>query len=196
MTTTTNSSDIADAIKLLELGEYSECKFICKNILNSTPNNFQANYILGYSAYMQKQYGVAKKYLKKSIEIDPENSDALNTLACVLKNLGEELAAETTLAKSLQYNRDNPNAYINLAMIKIDQKLFDNARDYLFKAMELQPENDKVYIGLAIVHREQHLLDLALQYIDIAIALKPDSEKAFTEKSRIIRQSNTQIKAG
>ena len=60
-----------------------------KNILQTNPNHFDSNFLLGSLFIQTKNLNSAQKLLEKAIQINPKHADTHNNLGILFKELGE-----------------------------------------------------------------------------------------------------------
>ncbi len=95
----------------------------------------------------------AEVYLRKAVDIDPENKDAHYLLGLLYMEKGWFSVAETEFLSVLRIDRKYVNALINLGVLYTEMKRFDLAEQELRNALNLEPDNTSVAKNLAYLYR-------------------------------------------
>ena len=93
----------------------------------------------------------------KSLEINPDNSDALLNLGSIHQGLGNFAQALASTLKSLEINPDNSVALLNLGVIYKDLGNLDQALASTLKSLELKPDSPDALSNLFGFYREGDL---------------------------------------
>ena len=149
--------------------------------------------------YEENNPVVAKKFLEKAIELQPDNSDFMYLDAYIdgmasvrgLFNLDRPYNAEElnnayeALAKSVlleQQQPTSPEPYILRGQIYAALKDNDRAQRTLERAVTLDPKNDFAHMRLGVVAYNKGDTPSALSYLDKAGALNPQSKWVYLWK--------------
>ena len=100
---------------------------------------------LGIISQKLKNFNEAANFFHESLEINPENDQALLNLAVVYHNLDNNLKAIEYTIKSIKINKNNSIAYQNLASFLEDENRIDEAIHYLNLALSI---NDRDFNSL------------------------------------------------
>ena len=90
------------------------------------------------------------EYLKKTLEIQPNNSAALNNLGNILKEMGKFDEAIKSYEKATKIQINHPNAYHNLGNTYKQLGNFEKASDYYFESMKFNPKNLETLFSVKI----------------------------------------------
>ena len=162
--------------------------------------------------YEENNPVVAKKFLEKAIELQPDNSDFMYLDAYIdgmasvrgLFNLDRPYNAEElnnayeALAKSVlleQQQPTSPEPYILRGQIYAALKDNDRAQRTLERAVTLDPKNDFAHMRLGVVAYNKGDTPSALSYLDKAGALNPQSKWVYLWKGVIASEQNETAKA-
>jgi cellulose synthase operon protein C len=145
--------------------------------LAKAPNNSGFHDLLGTLLYDHKKDAKgAEAELKKAVELDNKNSDALMKLGRVQALEGQAGQAIATYEQSLKTNPRDFRFYILIGELYEYQKDWDHAKDYYQKALGLQPDNALASNNLAYVMLQQGgNVDVALSMAQTARRGMPDS---------------------
>ena len=95
----------------------------------------------------------AEVYLRKAIDIDPENIDAHYLLGLLYMEKGWFSVAETEFLSVLRIDRKHVNTLINLGALYTEMKRFDLAEQELRNALNLEPDNPSIAKNFAYLYR-------------------------------------------
>jgi len=107
--------------------------------------------------YFKKSIGNAKNYIKKSLEVDPKNSDARMNLANIYMEQGNFTAAEAeykTISQDLLFPSQF-KTYHNLAKLEQKRKNVPMVKRYLAKSIEANENYCPAYFDLATIEMEE-----------------------------------------
>ena len=138
----------------IKLNSLSQAENDIYQIINQNPNSSIAYYLLGIISQQKKNYQQSLFYLTKSLELEPNNINALYTRAAVYNELNFYKKAiedySLALKKDSLKNKNNGNIYKNIAKIignlnEEDEEektnIYDNKTEF-----ELEEEiNDYMY---------------------------------------------------
>ena len=97
--------------------------------------------------------GKAEVYLRKALEIDPENINAHYLLGLLYMEKGWFSVAETEFLSVLQKDRKHVNTLLNLGALYTEMKRFDMAERELRNAFNLDPDNPSIAKNFAYLYR-------------------------------------------
>ena len=204
-------SDSDVRYKLVELltwqNNLCEAKTEAEKLLSYSPENFDYQLILAkIDFWLDKDLDQSEELLNKVISKNPDNEDALATLAN-LNIRNEELAnAEALISKLEKLNSDNEQLPIlkdNLAAVQIrienenNQKILDDARRYsqngdyysailnFKKYLLIEKNNKNIYLELADTYLKNSDLTSALKVYDELLKENYDFDIA-KQKAKIL----------
>lgn len=125
----------------------------------------------------------AENVLKRSLEILPDNIDALNGIAnvqSIRKDYDQELIYRTSV---LIIEPDNQEAYVGKGNAYVGLKNYDDAILQYNNALEINPRNIHAIIGVANSFLEIGNYDDALNQYDKALSIDPENTNALRGKS-------------
>jgi Flp pilus assembly protein TadD len=92
-----------EGLKLgLERADFKLATAYARHILNLDPDDVKANFAMGMSLFLAREYGRAEKHLRKCLDRAPREPAVLNNLAIVQLRLGRYAEAETNAVKALE----------------------------------------------------------------------------------------------
>jgi tetratricopeptide (TPR) repeat protein len=135
---------ITDRVKLAEL----ELVQLLKNGYESV----QIYTTLAYSSWTQKQNKQAIAYYEKALEIDQNNTTALNGLGFLLADDNIDLIRAIRLCKrAVEMKPENPAYADSLGWAYFQYGDLTEARRWIRKAAELSPRNEDIRVHLKVV---------------------------------------------
>jgi tetratricopeptide (TPR) repeat protein len=148
--------------------------------INKSPNNSGFYYLLGSILFAgKKDYSGAEAVLRKAIDLDKDNVDAIEKLGKVETEAGQP---DQALALYLQATKDHPREvrfYIFAGQIYSAQQNWDQARFVYQQALNISPDNPIASNDLAYVILQQGgNVDVAMNMAQTARRAMPDSPNA------------------
>jgi tetratricopeptide (TPR) repeat protein len=134
----TNRARLAE----FELGQLIKNGFVSAQVFTT----------LGYIAWMQNHNKQAIEYYEKALEIDRNNTTAMNSLGYILADSSLDLDRALKLCKKAAgMNPRNPAYLDSLAWAYFQSGDIAEARVWISKAIELAPQNEDIRIHQKIV---------------------------------------------
>ncbi len=129
------------------------------------------------SAAMKGDTRRARVILKRLIEQEPDNNEALIALGALL-NSSRETAEDAMkfLIKAVKVNPRNPIAWGHLGESLLLLKKFDRAEKYIRKALELAPEDANYWHRLGIVLDKAGRKEEAIEALEKSIEIAPSED--------------------
>ncbi|MDR0735698.1 MAG: tetratricopeptide repeat protein [Zoogloeaceae bacterium] len=120
---------------------------------------------LGYLFVKRHDLDTAQENLEMSLERNPDNLNALNSLFVVYSKQGKSALARETAEKILQKDPEHVSTLVNMGGWCNDQARGAEAIDYYQRALELEPESGTAYSNYlwTIIHSSEHGADEILQ---------------------------------
>jgi tetratricopeptide (TPR) repeat protein len=135
---------ITDRVKLAE--------FELGQLLKNGYESVQIYTTLAYSAWTKKQNKQAMAYYEKALEIDKNNTTALNGLGFLLAESNIDLGRAIRLCKrAVEMRPRNPAYADSLGWAYFQYGDIAEARKWIRKAAELSPRNKEIQIHLKMV---------------------------------------------
>jgi len=122
---------------------------------------------LGLVLNTQKEYGEAKPYLVRSLDLEPDNVEAVAALAESEDGLGELEAAETHALRALARAPDHAIANLALGMVRMKQERYEEACAALEKALRADPASPKAPYQLSLAWSRRGDEVQAKKYLDL-----------------------------
>ena len=164
------------AIQHYTAGDLPEAEDVCRDILQTDPNQPVALQMLGVIALQSGKNDIAAKYIQKAIETNPGDADGHSNLGLALQNLGrlEESAAS--------YRKDiRPGfaeAHNNLGNTLTQLGRLEEAVIHFQKAIQINPNNANEHNNLGNTLKDLGEFDEALASYRKAIQMRPEFAEA------------------
>ncbi len=143
------------------------------------PDNSNFHYILGSLLGEKKDFAGSEAQLKRAIDLDKSNVNALLKLGQVEVALGAVDQAIATYQASAQSNPGDTRFYILTGELYEAKRDWDKAKSMYQKALQIQADNPLASNNLAYVMLEQGgNVDVALSMAQVARRGMPDSPNA------------------
>lgn len=107
---------------------------------------------LAMALYRQGKLEEAEVSLRKALEIDPGNEDAVNNLCLVLLKLNRAEEVDALTREAIGKNQGNYLAYNNLGIALIKEYRFEEAVDALTSAIKKRPDLGEAHFSLAAAY--------------------------------------------
>ncbi len=137
-------------VAMMQAGDMPSAVFALQDALALEPNRSLTLVALGLAFNSQKLYTEARPPLLRSLEIEPDNLEALAALAESEEGTGELAASETHAQRVLA--REGGNAIANLVMglVRMKQERYAEARGFLERAIATDPLSGKAHYQLSL----------------------------------------------
>lgn len=156
---------------LFDNRKYDEASKIMYEAIESFPEDFAVNFILGLSLAQLEHQNEAEGYLSKAVELNPNDVNALSAYSYTLSQLKKNEEAIHYLRHALRIDPDDVNLIGTLGLIYNSIEMHTESDSAYERALELDPENALInnnYSYALAVRGEQ--LDRALDMVKISIA--------------------------
>lgn len=122
---------------------------------------------------LKKEFGEAKKYLEKSIELNSEYGKTLAMLGSIYLLEKRLDWAEKLLKKAVVLESNNPDIHANLGVIYSEKGELNKAVRKFEKALELNPKSADYNFNLGLVYLKLDKNKKAREFFEKAIELNP-----------------------
>jgi Tfp pilus assembly protein PilF len=97
-------------------------------------------------------YSEAESHLRRSLELQPGNIDAMAALAEAQEGTGNSDAAATLARRVLASSDTHATANVVLGLVLMKQEQYAAARDALLKAVTADPASSRAHYQLSLVY--------------------------------------------
>jgi tetratricopeptide (TPR) repeat protein len=154
--------------------KYDDAIIVLQKAVESFPENFPVNLLLGLSLSQNEKHSEAKIYLKKAVELNPSDVTALSAYGYTLNQLKESTEAINYLTKALALKPDDVNLMGTLGLIYDSMKMWAQCDSIYEHALSIDSLNALVNNNYAYSLSERGLqLERALNMVKISIKADP-----------------------
>lgn len=150
--------------------KYEEAERILFQAIESFPDNYAINFILGLSLAQQSKNQEAAVYLKKAASLNPTDVNTLSAYAYTLNQLKQDDEAIYYLNKALAIEPNDVNVIGTLALIYNAQKIFEKSDSLYERALEIKPDDPLINNNYAYSLSTRGIqLERALRMVNLAL---------------------------
>jgi len=125
--------------------EYKLAENCFREVLKINPQSVSALLAIAHVFEKTGRYDQSLIYLKKAMDIDPENPRVLNALAYIYAEIGINLGEATRLArKAISLDPDSPEIRDTLAWVYYKKGEIIQAYNEIKQAISLMPDNEEI----------------------------------------------------
>ncbi|MEM9445546.1 MAG: tetratricopeptide repeat protein [Verrucomicrobiota bacterium] len=169
--------------------------------LSRNPKLLTQGFYLEYASIAEKNknYRTAERLLRKLIDLNPDDHQALNFLGYMWAELGINLAeAEAMIVKALSFQPNNPAYLDSLGWVYYKMEEYDEAIAYLKKSIKyMEPNVDPViYDHLGDAYERTGQIHLAIETWQKALPQASDLKEALSSKiERVSKALSQQVRS-
>jgi tetratricopeptide (TPR) repeat protein len=166
---------IAEAIALLQQGQFAEAEATLLAILKRDSRNFDALHLAGVAAVEAGRLDEGIPRIRRAIAINPKNSAAHNNLGTALLRLDRHEEALASLDRAVAINPQNAQAHHSRGSALGKLKRLDAAIAAYGRAIALAPNYAEAYCDRGCAFAEKEDWNAALADQEKAVSLNPHS---------------------
>lgn len=153
------------------------------------PRNTDLHYVLGTLREKTNRFEESVESMKKVLEIDPQNADALNFIGYSYADRGIHLdQAEQMIVQALKIKPDNGYILDSLGWVHFKKNQYASALKHLKRALELLPNDSNILEHLGDVYLKMDKNIEALDYYRRAVKIAPDNSAIKQKLDKLINQ--------
>ena len=164
---------ITNAINAFSQKKYSKAEEICSQILSKN-DNADANHIIGCIRMSQGNYKESILFIKKSLDINPNDIGALISLGCALSSKKDYRESIIAFKKVINLKEDISQVHFYLGEAYRQIEKFNDALDSFKKCLSLTPDHIGCQLMIGIIYEELRKFDLAISFYKSCIETYPD----------------------
>ncbi|MCX8106198.1 MAG: tetratricopeptide repeat protein [Ignavibacterium album] len=150
--------------------KYEEAEKILSQAIQSFPDNYAINFILGISLAQQSKNEEAETFLKKAVSLNPNDVNTLSAYAYTLNQLKKDDLAIYYLNQALAIEPNDVNVIGTLALIYNAQKIFEKSDSLYERALELKPDDPLINNNYAYSLSTRGIkLERALKMVNLSL---------------------------
>jgi Flp pilus assembly protein TadD len=164
---------ITNAINAFSQKKYSKAEEICSHILSKN-NNADANHIIGCIRMSQGNYKDSILFIKKSLDINPDDIGALISLGCALSSKKDYQESIVAFKKVINLKEDISQVHFYLGEAYRQIEKFNDALDSFKKCLSLTPDHIGCQLMVGIIYEELGEFDQAIKFYKSCIETYPE----------------------
>ena len=147
------------------------------------PDNSQALYGLGKTAYLQGKRELAISYLKETLENEVYQADVFNDLGTIYEEMGQISEAERYFENSIRIKPDFILPVINLSGLLANKQQYQEALGRIEHYLKSNPPDDRLVVNQGIILEQLGSYEEAIGAFSIAINLNPENLAAYFDRA-------------
>ncbi len=156
--------------------KYDEAAIVMRQAVQSFPEDFRVNLILGLALAQNNKNTEAEPYLKKAVELKPNDPTALSAYGFTLSQLKQNDEAIVYLNKALKITPDDVNLLGTLGLIYDGKKEWNECDSLYERALGIDSLNALINNNFAYSLSERGIdLDRALKMAKLAVSKEPEN---------------------
>lgn len=166
-----NKSQLEEAGKLVDDGNYEEAISIYENLVKEDSACAEAWLILGSIYGEMGDFEKATEYVKRAVEIEPDNSSALQAMGQVYSAQGDRDAALEYFSRAVMANSEDCSAHCLLGEEYRVQSKIEEAIHAYEQALLCEGPSDQIWSMLGYLYLQKGDNSKAEEYYRQAIAI-------------------------
>ena len=167
-------------------GNHLRAEQLCKDILASQPDCFEALSLLGVMAYQQGK-PEAVTWFARAAAARPDDPAAVESHGMVLVELGRPAEALASYARLVELRPDDADAHHRRGVVQQRLRRLDEALASYECALALRPEFAEAHNNRAVVLGELGRFAEALASADRAVAIRADLAEAHNNRGLVLQ---------
>jgi predicted O-linked N-acetylglucosamine transferase (SPINDLY family) len=182
------SQTIRQATTAYARGEWAEADRLCREILATRGDTFDALNLLGIIAAQTRRTEEAVDLLGRAVAADPGNPSALYNYGNVLIDLKRFADALDSYERALQIKPGSAEVYNNRGVTLHKLKRFSDALDSYARALQIKPDYADAYFNRGNTLREISRFEDALDSYARALQFDPNLAEAYNNRGNTLRE--------
>jgi len=175
-------------LELYQTGKYPDAEKLSLSITQEFPKHQLGWKVLAVVLKLTGRINESLVASQKSLQLEPQDSEAHNNLGNTLKKLSRLDEAEVSYRKAITLKPDLAEAYYNLGNTLKEQGRLEEAQASYRKAITLKPDLAEAYFNLGNTLKELGRLNEAEVSYRKAITLKPDYAEAHNNLGVLLQE--------
>jgi tetratricopeptide (TPR) repeat protein len=176
----TTEGIVKQAAQLHSAGRLAEAEPLYRQVLNRSPDNFDALHLYGVLLSQTRRVDEAERFLRRAVYIRPNVAAAQSNLGNLLRERGRPEEALPHLRRAVEADPTLAAAHQNLGVVLNELGENEEAEQCFGRAIALQPNFPEALNSLGNALRLSEKLDESERCYRKAIALRPSYSEAHT----------------
>jgi protein O-GlcNAc transferase len=187
--------ELGRALRLHQEGKFVEAEQICRSVLDSTPDQFDAMHLLAFMKSQKGQLEEAQHLLASALRHNPRSAEAWLNLGTVLTALKRPAEALASFDRGIALRPDNAEAHDHRGRLLVELKRHEEAVASFDRAIASRPGFAGTHNNRGVALRNLGRAEEALESFDRAAALKPDNAGVYNNRGNALRDLKQPQKA-
>lgn len=166
-------------------GRYGDTEILARKLTLAYPTRGFFWKVLGAALWQQGRAQAALEPMLKSVELMPDDQEALCNLGAALDEAGHPEEAEALYRRVLAMNPEHADALNNLGDSLRQRHRLDEARQLLQRAIRVRPMFPEAHNNLGCLLRQEGDLSGARHHMEEALRLRPPYPDALINLSNV-----------
>jgi predicted O-linked N-acetylglucosamine transferase (SPINDLY family) len=171
-----NGGNLLDqAESLIHAQKYVDAENLCRSVLHRDVDNLEAHFLLGTSAYNQKNWVEASAHYRRSVVIAPDIGFLHANLALALLESGKYYEAQIALDNSIRLDGWTTISHYHQGLIFHRTERYEVARQQYEYVLSCDPQHIASWINLSAVLLDMGDADRAIEHCRLGLEVAPDN---------------------
>lgn len=166
--------ELREARRAMRSGDWNAMEASCQSVLNLTPEQLEANALLGIALYKLGRASDALHHLAVAYEHWPHDPVLLKYLGLGLQACGETEQAQAFFLSALQFGNDDPEVLFNLGVLRHMAGDITQASGFYQAALAMKPAFAECLNNQGIALNALGEVSQAIDHFQQATQLAPD----------------------
>jgi predicted O-linked N-acetylglucosamine transferase (SPINDLY family) len=168
-------------------GDWVRAEQLCRAVLDTQPDCFEALSLLGIIAAQTRRGEEAADLLQRAAAVKPDDAMAHNNCGNALRALRRFADALQSYQRALAIRPDDADLHYNFGNVLRDLNRHHDAADSYRRALALRPEHIACWNNLGNAQRDLGRFEDALQSYQRALALQPVNPETHNNQGNALR---------
>jgi len=150
---------------------------------NINPDNSQALFGLGKTAYLRGNLTLAITYLQKVLKDKAYQGDVYNDLGTIFEETGQLDKSESSFKKSIGQKPDFISPVINLSSLLVRLNRYEEALIIIDQYLASYPSDDRLLVNQGVIHEDLSCFKDAVNSFSQAIIINPNNLDAYYNRA-------------
>ena len=173
-----DNSLIEQAIEHYQLGDFNQAAQICRELVKSDPNDYEALHLLGIILHEAGLNTQAEDILKQALAASGQQASILHNYGLVLRAQGKFSAAAVVFRQIVATVPTEISSWYNLGEVEFLEDKFEDAVSAFEKVLEQDPGSLSARIKLGVALRKMGCTEEARNYFQDIIIIDPKNVAA------------------
>jgi tetratricopeptide (TPR) repeat protein len=146
----------------------------------------EAHYNLGIVLQRLEDWAGAEAHFSRTIELQPDKSEAYGALAEVYRATGRDGEARETLARAEELFGGDPRLQYNLGVEALNEGRTEDAERALRRALDLDPQRIEAHYHLAMIDVGKQQVAEAIQRLETYLAGEGQNEQNLASARQVL----------